>query len=60
MRVAYGLSRSRFLILNEPDDSGGGALTPAELAHRTMVAPACMSVCLDELKDLHFVERTVA
>ena len=56
----YGLSRSQFLVLNELDDSDGRALTPAELAHRTMLAPACMSACLDELTDLHFVERTLA
>ena len=56
----YGLSRSQFLILNELDGSDGRALTPAELAHRTMLAPAGMRACLDKLTDLHFIEGPLA
>ena len=53
----FGISRSRFLILQELFHEPGAAMTPADLAVGTRLARTSMTNCLDGLERMGYVVR---
>ena len=54
----FGVSKSRFFVLNALYYEPGRALTPAELADRIVLTRATITTCLDGLEKLGHIVRT--